>query len=180
MRRFAALLLVLFVAYLGFAGIAANPAVAQDATPESLTGHPLVGAWVLDADPDDPANAPELIVFTADGLYIGVAADGSNTIGAWEATGPRGAAITLHFFIPGENDGFGGMATVRGNVEVAEDGQSFTAPYTLEFAGADGAGSGEYGPLTASGTRIAVEPMGEPIGPLSVLFGTPAAGTPAP
>jgi hypothetical protein len=41
-----------------------------------------------------------------------------------------------------------------------------TAEYTLEFVGPDGSSSGELGQAQATGRRIAVEPMGTPVGPL--------------
>ena len=49
--------------------------------------HPLVGAWLLDTDAADPANAPDVVVFTTDGAYISVDAEGFPTLGVWEATG---------------------------------------------------------------------------------------------
>lgn len=159
-------------------GLGYRPAVAQEATPAGMSGHPLVGAWMMDGDANDPANPLELIVFTADGLYIGADAFGGNTIGAWEPTGARTAVITLAFPLSG-GDAPGGLVQVRGTVEVAEDGQSFTAPYTLEVVGPGGARSGEYGPGAATGTRMVIEPMGEPRGTLAELFGSMSA-TPTP
>jgi hypothetical protein len=167
------------VVVLGVALPGSHPAAAQDGTPTAMAGHPLVGAWVLDNDVDDPVNPPELIVFAADGSYIGAAVDGTNTIGAWEATGTHSAAVTLVFFVPGEDGASGATVTVRGTVDVAADGQSFTAPYTLEVTDPEGARSGEFGPSTATGTRITVEPMGTPVAPISALF-APLAGTPTP
>ena len=73
------------------------------------------------------------------------------------------------------------MQTIRAAGEVSEDGQSFTAEFTIEFTG-EGAPSGEYGPGHVTGTRINVEPMGTPAGSLEDLFaqfeeGTAPAGT---
>jgi plastocyanin len=45
-----------------------------------------------------------------------------------------------------------------------------TATYTLEFVDAGGTATGQYGPGQVSGTRIAVELMGEPVGTLEELF----------
>ena len=50
-----------------------RPTRAQEATPTARTGHPLVGASVLDRDATQPTNPLQLIVATADGLYLGVA-----------------------------------------------------------------------------------------------------------
>ena len=63
---------------------------------------------------------------------------------------------------------------IRGTVEVAEDGLSFTAPYTLEVVAPDGTRSGEHGVTTARGIRITIEDMGEPVGTLDELAGATA------
>jgi hypothetical protein len=179
MRAVQVLVSVLILIAIGCGALTLHPTAAQEATPAAMNAHPVVGAWVLDNNVDDPANPPEHVVFTADGLYIGVPAQGGNTIGVWAPTGERTAAITLVFFVPGEGGASGGRAIVRATVEVAADGQSFTAPYTLEIVTPDGAGSGQFGPATATGTRLAVEQMGTPAGPLSALFGQ-APATPQP
>jgi hypothetical protein len=59
---------------------------------------------------------------------------------------------------------------VRVEIEVAEDGQTLTATYTLEFTG-EGFPEGEIGPGMAEGVRIAVEPMGTPVMSPSEAFG---------
>ena len=162
-------LVVLFVFVAASAVVlASRPAGAQDGTPPAMSTHPLVGAWVLDGDVDDPVNPPELVVFTADGLYLGSDVFGKNTVGVWESTGARSAAFTLAFPVSGA-EASGALVQVRGTVEVAGDGQGFTAPYTLEIAAPDGARTGEYGPGTATGTRMVVEPMGEPQGTMAKL-----------
>ena len=56
--------------------------------------------------------------------------------------------------------------TIRVAGEVSEDGQTFTAEYTIEFTGE----GGEYGPGHVTATRINVEPMGTPVGPVEALF----------
>ena len=75
-------------------------------------------------------------------------------------------------------------STIRSAGEVSEDGQSFTAEYTVELTG-EGAPAGEFGPGSVTGTRINVEPMGTPVAPVEALFpdlfppeeGTAPAGT---
>jgi hypothetical protein len=142
-----------------------------------MSGHPLVGTWLLDTNADDPANAPEVTIFTADGAYISVDAEGFPNHGVWEATGERTAALTI--VSPGmEEEAFAGMFVVRASVEVDETGDSFTAQYTGEFVTPDGIGTGEYGPGTATATRITVEEMGTPAGPIEVLLEGEAAATP--
>jgi hypothetical protein len=172
--RVAVVILVLSVGTL-----AVRPARAQEATPTAGTDHPLVGAWALDRDTTHGTNPLQLIVATADGLYLGVEYGGRTAVGVWEATGPRTAAVTLRLPGPSEGVPFVGLAIIRGTVEVAENGLSFTAPYTLEVVAPDGTSSGEYGVTTAQGTRITLEDMGVPVGTLDELEGALAA-TPTP
>ncbi len=61
---------------LALAGPLAVGATVQDATPAATDAHPVVGTWLLDTDADDPGNAPEMVIFTADGGYISVDAEG--------------------------------------------------------------------------------------------------------
>ena len=178
-RTFASLSVVVIV--LGLLVTFGFNTTARQATPTAMDGHPLVGTWLLDTDANDPENAPEVTIFTADGAYISVDAEGFPNHGVWEATGEQSATLTI--VSPGmdEDGAFFGTFIVRGTVEVDESGDAFTAQYTGEFVGPDGTGAGEYGPGTATATRIAVEAMGTPAGPLEALFeAEEAAATPAP
>ncbi len=79
-----------------------------------------------------------------------------------------------------------GYATIRTSIEVAEDGQSFAGTYTIEFPAGMAEALGlpvgqQVGPGAVTGQRIAVEPMGEPVGPLPEEGGSePAASPPTP
>ena len=175
MHRITALVVTLAVIVLGIAGFdLRTSATAQEATPATMSGHPLVGTWLLDTNADDPANAPEVTIFTADGAYISVDAEGFPNHGVWEATGERTAGLTI--VSPGmEEETFAGTFVVRASIEVDESGDSFTARYTGEFVAPDGTETGEYGPGTATATRITVEEMGTPAGPIEALFEEAAA-----
>ncbi len=170
MRRFTSLVVTLAVIVIGIAGFdLRTSATAQEATPTTMSGHPLVGTWLLDTNADDPANAPEVTIFTADGAYISVDAEGFPNVGVWEATGERTAGLTI--VSPGmEEEAFAGTFVVRASIEVDEAGDRFTAQYTGEFVAPDGTETGEYGPGTATATRITVEEMGPPAGPIEILF----------
>ena len=89
----------------------------------------------------------------------------------WEATGPRTAAVTLRAPAPIEGVPFVGEAVIRGTVEVAADGLSFTAPYTLEMVPRTAPAPKSIGVTTAKGTRITIEQMGDPEGTLAELEG---------
>ena len=186
MRRMPVLLSVVAVVLLGAvaAGRSTLGSSSQDATPAAaLAGHPNVGAWRL-TDPAFPDDPPTLVHFHADGTYLQAEADGPVGEGSWEATGERAVAVT---FVAQFGDEAGGVftLTVRAVGEVDAGGDALAATYTAELALPDGTSQGEFGPGPVEATRIAVEPMGTPVGPLADLFGqfgagTPEAGTPAP
>lgn len=169
MRRFSVIALLLVV--LGGSIALTAGAGAQDATKAAaMTGHPLVGAWLLNTDVDTPGSIQDTLAsFSVDGVYTQVDADGSVGIGSWTATGPTTADMTFHGLSSGD-DGEGLFVfTVRAAIEVAADGQTLTATYTLELTMPDGTSSGQYGPGKVAGTRIGIEPMGTPAGPISDL-----------
>jgi hypothetical protein len=164
MHRLSPFVAVLLVVVVGLM-VSTRGVIAQEADQ-----HPLVGTWLLDSDTEDPENLMEVDIFTSDGAYISVEAEGAVTLGAWEATGDLTADMTI--WSPAPEEEGGGMFIIRVAVEVAEDGQSFTAEYTFEVIGPDGAtmGEGEYGPGSASATRLTAEPMGTPAGTFDDLF----------
>jgi hypothetical protein len=145
----------------------------------STAGHPLVGVWFVDRNIDDAADAPSLLVFHADGTMMEADPEGGVAVGVWEATGPDSANLTIIFQESGEDGALAVTVKARVILVVATDGATFSAEYTLEFVSPDGTSSGEIGPARASGERIAVEPMGTPVAPLSALMGE-EDGTPAP
>ena len=69
-----------------------------------------------------------------------------------------------------------GRSTIRATFEVAADGQSLSAVYTIEFV-ETGVPTGQMGPGTATATRIVVEPMGTPVMPLGGPAASPDAST---
>jgi len=132
--------------------------------------HPLNGTWTLITDDQE---LPDVIIFAADGSVTDVESSGSVTLGVWEPTGETTATLTLTAF----DDDEGGI-TIRASLEVAPDGQSFTATYTFEpFDPATGDSMGEYGPGTATGARLTAEAPGTPTGSFEDLFGQ-FTGTP--
>jgi hypothetical protein len=169
MRRLTTLVVMIAVVLRIVGADARSSATAQVATPSAMGGHPLVETWLLDTNADDPANGPEVTIFTADSAYISVDAAGFPNHGVREATGERTAGLTI--VSPGlEEEGFAGMLVVRASIEVDETGDSFTAQYTSEFITPEGTETGEHGRGAATATRITVEEMGTPAGPIEVLF----------
>ena len=148
--------------------LASSTAVQATIPPtEAPRGDPIVGAWLLTVDefPDDP---PQLVAFHADGTYHEVHCRRNH----WHrfVGGNRTELVQpdVHRF-RADDEGSVGMQTFRAAGEVSEDGQSFTAEFTIEFTG-EGAPAGEYGPGHVTATRINVEPMGTPAGSLEDLF----------
>lgn len=175
MRRRSSLTGIIVVILILLAALGST-AVAADPSPMATAGDPLVGAWVLDTNAQDPTNPSSLAIFHADGTYVQTDPSGTG-VGAWQSTGPGSADLIIRFEAT-DDQGAVSMTIVRAAVEAAGDGQSLTATFTLEFIGPDGTSSGQLGPVTATGTRLAVEPMGTPVGPLAPPAGPAAGATP--
>ena len=137
-----------------------------------VADHPLIGTWILVSD---ESELPDVIIFADDGGVTDVESGGAVQLGVWEPTGDTTANLTITAY----SDEEGGFR-IRARFEVAPDGQSFTATYTVElFDPATGESMGEYGPGTATGTRVVAEAPGTPMGSFEDLFsqfeGTPEA-----
>ena len=146
-------------------------AVAQDSTPVApSTDHPIVGSWMIDTEPQNPTNPLHLTIISADGSYLESETDGGVSVGVWEATGDNTAIFSFRFLA-----GPQGMGTIRAEAEVAEDGQTFTANFTLELVAPDGTSTGEVGPGMAEATRLTVEAPGTPVGSFEDVLGAPPA-----
>lgn len=161
------------VGSLGLA-LAAAPrtSIAQDATPTSMVGHPLVGTWIVVRDVTTPNQAPSIVVYNADG---GLSDPSQGVAGVWEATGPRSGAWTLVVFLDGGNSGY---LVVRSIGEVAEDGDSFSSvSYTYTIVAPDGTVI-MSDQAESIYTRLKVEPVemgGQPIAGFPTWEPTPPA-----
>jgi hypothetical protein len=157
--------------------LAAAPGVSAQATDE----HPAIGAWLIDPTPADATDPLELLTVAPGGIVVSASPQGTG-YGSWAATGERSADATILIPLIDPTAGFVGYTTIRTSIEVAEDGQSFAGTYTFEppagMAEALGAPDGEYGPGEVTGQRIAVEPMGEPVGPIPEEGGPDQPPTP--
>jgi hypothetical protein len=161
---------------------------AQDATPESLAGHPLVGTWLaitafgaspetFAADGSVVAGPPSIEPGERGVTYFGPA------IGVWESTGPRSGRFTFVQALADATGVYAGTLTIDGHLDVSADGQSFvddSPETTLTFRDAANAvlrvitpyqaGDGSVPPVT--GIRMGVGAPGFPAG-------TPDTATPA-
>lgn len=167
---------------LGLGDRAAHAAV-QEASPEALANHPIVGAWMV-TTPIGPA----LAVFSADGTNVqgvptaqagpgGVSFTGAQ-VGTWEPTGPRGIHFTGVQLHTDANGTFVGTVTIDGHPRVSDDGQSIIdddpeTTVTIRDA-ANNIINVIPGPPSppATGVRMAVGAPGFP-------EGTPTAATPS-
>ena len=143
-------------------------AAAQDTAPQ---GHPLIGTWLADTNPDASDNALDTVSFTADGTFTNVEAGGFVSLGAWEATGERTANLTIVAYELDEEGNNVGSTTLRVSIEVGADSNSFAADVTIEFIQADGTSNGEAGPAIVTGERLGVEGPGTPAMTLDEYFG---------
>ena len=151
----------------------ATSGVAAQEGSVATAGHPIVGSWLIDSTPEDQTDPLEWLTLGADGILAYGGLEGSG-VGSWAATGERSADASI--FIMGADPATGqfGYETVRAKLEVSEDGQTIAGAYTESFPSpfAEQLGvppDGELGPGELTGERIAVEPMGEPVGPIPGL-----------
>ena len=167
MRRLSAASSILAVSVLAIGGLA-SATVAKDEKPLLAADSPVVGAWELRVDGDDPANAPAEMIFHADGTYM-QAIPGMVGVGSWVPTGPNTGALTFVQYGAFDDTGSMGHDTVRATFEVAPDGQTLTAAFTIDVTSPDGTSTGQMGPGTGTATRIVVEEMAPaaPTGPES-------------
>ena len=157
----------------------ARPAAAQDATSEMAT-HPQVGVWMVDS-PIGRAIA----VYSAEGSVVTALAASqagprgvafaSTQVGTWEATGARGAHLTVVQLLSDGAGAYAGSVTVDAYQEVSEDGRSWRSgagsSVTIRDA-ADTVLDVLSDPPPAVGTRMGPGAPGFP-------GGTPAAATPS-
>jgi hypothetical protein len=174
MRRFSSAVSI-FVVFL-VALVTAHHVSAQEDAPTS--GHPLVGAWVLDL----AENGGRLLTFSGDGTVIFADINGTTAQGTWEATGDTTAVFTTYQLGAeqlGEGPSFTGYSILSGEVALDASGDSWTGDMVLATTDRDPVVQDLVGPLTLTATRILVIPAAElTIG--TPLTGLPSAATPVP
>lgn len=151
-----------------------SAAVAQDATADGATLHPIVGAWLLKVDISDENDPPHLVIYHADGTYTDAAVGRGGGVGVWEPIDDHTVATNVLFHTEDES-GNVGLTRIRTESTVDESGDAYTTEYTREVIAADGTSTGELGPGTGTAERVTVEPKGEPVGAMAGAEGTPEA-----
>jgi hypothetical protein len=159
-------------------------ASAQEATPDAMAGHPIVGNWMVTT----PAG-PAMAVFLADGTNIQglpVTQAGPNgvvfvstQVGSWEPVSARGIHFTGVQLHSDANGTLVGTVEIDAYPVVSEDGQTLldddprSGPLIRDAAGNVIANLRGTGGPPATGVRMGVGVPGIPAA-------TPEAGTPAP
>jgi hypothetical protein len=129
-------------------------AAAQDATPTSMAGHPLVGTWIVDRNPGDSTDAVTAVVYTADSGWIDPLVGAAGT---WQATGPHSAAWTAIGLV---DEGAGGYFALRTSAEIDDAGMNFAGTASVTIVAPDGTvvTTISGGPMS-HGVRLQVEPV---------------------
>lgn len=109
-------------------------ASAQEATPSSRAGHPLVGTWIVDTNTETNTDAPEIGIFTADGSTFGLGAS-RWVSGAWDVADDTAGTATLVGVFEGDRSGY---VVLRGIHTVDASGDIWTCDCTFTVVGADG------------------------------------------
>jgi hypothetical protein len=138
---------------------------AQEASPDAMTGHPLVGTWIVDRNPADPSEMPTTNVITADGGLIDPSVGAA---GVWTVTGPDTADFTLIAIFA---EAGGSYFVVRGSLVVDAAGDTATATVSQTHVAPDGTVLDQMAQGSSNYLRLRVEPQD--------AVGQPLAGFPA-
>ncbi len=167
-------------------GSSISRAAAQEATPAAMAGHPLVGTWIVDRNPADPAEMPTTNVLTADGGLIDPSVGAA---GVWVATGERTADFTLiaifeqGMAVTGQPAAGGGSYfIVRGSLAVDAGNDTATATVSQTQVASDGTVLLQMEQGTSTYLRLRVEPqdaVGQPLAGFPAWTSSPVA-TPTP
>ena len=163
------LLLSVLLASALWMGFGSSSAKGQEGV-SAPAAHPLVGSWLVavDVEGNPPLRLPNLASFTADGVVV-VAAPTllpelpgstsrnlfSSGHGAWTATSAQAADVRFLFLVVDEGGNPVSLNVIDGQVQIGDDGETYTGEYTLTIHPASGeAESSASGTWRA--TRIAV------------------------
>lgn len=162
MHRIVALFSIVAIALVGMLATGAWPnAVAQDASPVAIAGHPIVGAWWWENSSSDPFDDSYAILH-ADGTYVEETTYIGAGIGAWEVTGGRSADLIIVFqdveggLDPNQPAAFvPGTVTFRLSIQVDATGNALRATGPVEIRSPDGAMLDQF-TFNGTATRLGV------------------------
>jgi len=186
MRRRSVLLSAVSGALAGAFTIGRSTA-AQEATPEALAGHPLVGTWAVMTPGGvvPQTHGPDgsvIVAFPPNYVdpVLGLTFQGP-ALGRWESTGARSGRLTFLQALSDASGGYVGTFQLAADLETSEDGQSWTGtgpgPHIVVRDATNTATLDQVMPIDppVTATRI-----GATIESVVIPVATPMAGTPTP
>src|SRR3954454_13813339 len=133
------------------------------AASESSSGHQLVGAWHLNMASEATMRRPALAVFTSDGTVLFFDPMGPVTVGSWSELSERAGQLTSYAYAAPTDTECTGGRILGGVAEASDAGAQITMVYTVQCVDASGTLVSERGPITATGARIAVAAIPQPV-----------------
>jgi hypothetical protein len=155
------LFLTVFLVVLALGAIHWGPTLLA-ATPTPAE-HQIVGSWHVNMDSEAPVRQPALLVFTSDGTMLQFGSAGATTVGSWSMLTNRAAQITSFALPDSAPDGCRGGSKLGGVAEAGDAGEQITMIYTVQCFDVTGTLVSEEGPITATGSRITVDPIPQPV-----------------
>lgn len=147
--------------------VAVGAVAAPTPTPTTVTvaqpEHPIVGTWLLDVTPTQPAGEPRsqaLVTFMPGGGLVATESDSPTVgLGSWKALNPTRVAMTGQHFAFNPKGAPAGRAVVRAEATVR--GDQLSGPYSVQRFDTHGR-LVQSGRGTTRGRRFAVQPLTPP------------------
>jgi hypothetical protein len=161
-------------------------ALAQEATPDALTNHPLVGTWA--------AMTPGGIVpqtHGTDGSFIGAFPPNyidpalgltfqGPALGRWESTGPRRGRFTFLQALSDAAGAYAGTFQLAADIEASADGQTWSGTDTAHAIMRDAANAVTFDEVLAFAVPVTGTRIGATIESVVLPVATSTGGTPTP
>ncbi len=152
-----------------------HPAAAQEATPDALASHPIVGTWFEEFDPGHPGALLDVTAFHADGTVTESHPIGGTGIGIWRPTGERTYDQVVKFQNVSDRPGTFVPGTVTGTftLTIDEGGDTLAYEGTVDLRAMDGTTITNF-PTSGSGARrMTMESAVPPTTPAATPAATP-------
>jgi len=127
---------------------------AQEATPDALATHPLVGTWFEEFDPEHPGALLDISAFHADGTVTESHPFAGTGIGIWRPTGERTGEQVVKFQNISDTPGtfVPGTSTFMGTFTIDEGGETLAFEGIVDLRALDGTSVRRF-PISGSGVR---------------------------
>jgi hypothetical protein len=161
-------------------------ALAQEATPDALANHPLVGTWA--------AMTPGGIVpqtHGTDGSFIGAFPPNyidpalgltfqGPALGRWESTGERSGRFTVLQALSDSSGAYVGTFQLAADIEASEDGQTWSGTTTAHAIVRDAGNAVIFDEVLSFDPPVTAARIGATIESVVLPVATPTGGTPTP